>query len=87
LTPSNSRTTNGGMSWKSFFVRRSKTFEPSQVNFDSFMRSRKTSSPKSNSWLPSTARSRPVAFQTAIICRPLKMFDATEGASVSPPRT
>src|SRR5581483_10190327 len=38
------------------------------------------SSPKSNSWLPSVARSRPIAFSAAIICSPLKTLDASETA-------
>jgi hypothetical protein len=42
LTPSNSRTTKGGMSPKGRLVLRSMTFVPSHVKRDSFMRSRKT---------------------------------------------
>ena len=43
-----------------------------------------TSRPKSNSWLPSVARSRPAELSAATICSPLKTLDATDGERKSP---
>ena len=46
-----------------------------------------TSSPKSNSWLPSVARSRPAALSAAIICSPWNVAEATDGDRKSPAST
>ena len=68
-------------------VRVSTTFDTTHCHFASCMRAMSASSPKSNSWLPSVARSRPAALSAAIICSPLKTLDATEGERKSPAST
>ena len=55
FTPSNSRMTNSGVSAKTFPVFLSMTLAASHLNFDSAIRCRSTSGPKSNSWLPKVA--------------------------------
>ena len=49
------------------------------LKVDSDMRFTSTSRPKSNSWLPSVAMSRPAAFSAAIVCSPWNTLEATEG--------
>ena len=51
------------------------------------MRSASTDGPKSNSWLPKVARSRPIALRAAIICAPWRNVDSTDGEIVSPAST
>ncbi len=54
FTPSNSRMSKSGVPANVLPVFLSMTFAPSHLNFDSATRSRSTSGPKSNSWLPKT---------------------------------
>ncbi|PYN27938.1 MAG: hypothetical protein DMD76_06760 [Candidatus Rokuibacteriota bacterium] len=65
-------------------LARSTTLAESQRNRDSATRSRNTAGPKSNSWLPNVATSRPSALRTAIICAPRSTVDIGEGESASP---
>src|SRR5438132_6897764 len=65
----------------------SMTFEITHCHFASRMRCSSTSSPKSNSWLPSVARSSPAALSAATICSPLNTLEATDGDRKSPART
>ena len=44
-----------------------RTLVPNHANFDSATRCLRTAVPKSNSWLPTTAMSRPTAFISSII--------------------
>ena len=62
------------------------TLVPSQGNFDSPARCLRTSAPKSNSWFPTTATSRPMAFISSIICVPLVIPDIMDEPMRSPPR-
>ena len=62
------------------------TLVPSQGKSDSPKRCRAMSGPKSNSWLPGTATSMPMAFISSTIWLPLVRPDMTEGEIKSPPR-
>jgi hypothetical protein len=86
LTPPSVRKTSGSAPPNGRPVRRSSTLAESQVNADSRMRWASTPPPKSNSWLPNVARSRPIALSPTIICSPLSSVEATEGEITSPAR-
>ena len=80
-------TTNGAASAIGRPVRVSTTFDTTHCHFASCMRAMSASSPKSNSWLPSVARSSPAALSAATICSPLNTLEATDGDRKSPART
>ena len=62
------------------------TLPASQRVSDSASRACSTSGPKSNSWLPRTATSKPTALARSIMCAPLSIPDSTEGEIMSPPK-
>ena len=47
---------------------------------------RRVSVPKSNSWLPTTPMSNPMASASAIMCAPLSIPDISDGEIMSPPK-
>ena len=62
------------------------TLPASHVAFDSASRCSSISGPKSNSWLPRTAKSNPMALASAIMCAPLSTPDSSDGEIMSPPK-
>ena len=87
LSPPNDLTTNGFAPPIGFPVFVSTTLETTHSNVASPIRLISSSSPKSNSWLPSVAMSSPAALSAAIICSPLNTLEATEGERKSPAMT
>ena len=83
-TPASVRATAGEAPPNGRPERWSSTLADVHGNADSRMRSPRTAGPKSNSWLPNVARSRPTALSPAIICSPRSSVEATEGEIVSP---
>jgi hypothetical protein len=80
----NRRTTYGAAPPIGLPVAVSMTFEITHCHLASAIRCSSTSTPKSNSWLPSVAMSRPAALSAAIICSPLKTVDSTDEDRKSP---